>query len=62
VSGYVYIIGGAVIFWRGVLLTFEGHVRNRINSAIEGALEKAFPGAAVLVKHGTPEMKWIEVD
>jgi hypothetical protein len=40
----------------------EHDVRNQINSAIEGALERAFPGTAVLVSVDMPEMKWIEVD
>lgn len=34
----------------------------RINTAIEDALEKAFPGTAVLISVDTPDMKWIEVD
>jgi hypothetical protein len=37
----------------------EHDVRNQINSAIEGALERAFPATAVLVSVDTPEMKWI---
>jgi hypothetical protein len=37
-------------------------VRNQINSAIAGALERAFPATAALVSVDMPEMKWIEVD
>ena len=40
----------------------EHDVRNQINSAIEGAPERAFPATAVLVSVDMPAMKWIEVD
>ena len=35
---------------------------NKINSAIEVALKRAFPTTAVLVSVDVPAMKWIEVD
>ncbi|MDE0780823.1 MAG: hypothetical protein OSB67_08740 [Alphaproteobacteria bacterium] len=36
-----------------------GHL---INTAVEDALGKAFPGTAVLVSVDTPDMKYFEID
>ena len=40
----------------------EHDVRNQINSAIKGALERAFPATAILVSVNMLAMKWIGVD